>query len=174
MVALARTLRANGHRVRDWGLGRNSGQVDRLLSALRQRVGALVEELGEPLIAVGWSLGGYLAREVAREIPERFVKVITLGSPIVGGPRYTAAAHWYRSRGFDLDEIEREVAERYRRPLTVPVVAIYSKRDGIVAWQACIDHWSPHVRHVEVGSTHLGMAFCPQVLDLVSEEVGAA
>lgn len=133
----------------------------------------MTDELGEPLVAVGWSLGGYLAREVAREIPDRFRKVITLGSPIIGGPRFTAAAGWYLSHGFDLDQIEREVADRYRTPLVVPVVAIYSKRDGIVSWEACIDRWSPGVRHIEVDSTHLGLAFSPQVLDIVAGEVGA-
>jgi hypothetical protein len=89
----------------------------------------------------------------------------------VGGPRFTGAALWYQARGWDLDAIEAEVAARFDTPLEVPVVAIYSKRDGIVAWQSCIDHWSPNVRHLRVSSTHLGLGFSPRVLDLVADEV---
>ena len=53
----------------------------------------------------------------------------------------------------------------------VPVSAIYSRRDGIVAWQACIDRWSPDVRHIEVSETHVGLGFAPRVLATVAQEV---
>ena len=72
---------------------------------------------------IGWSLGGYLAREAAREDPDLVHQVITLGSPVVGGPKYTLVA---------------QVAARNSVPLRTPVVAIYS-RDAVVAWEACID-----------------------------------
>ena len=67
--------------------------------------------------------------------------------------------------------MERAVADRYSTPLRVPVAAIYSRRDGIVAWQACIDHWSPQVRHIEVNETHIGLGFAPNVLAIVAAEV---
>jgi hypothetical protein len=98
--------------------------------------------------------------------------VITLGSPVIGGPRYTATAERYRAQGHDLDELERAVMQRYATPLRAPVSAIYSKRDGIVAWQACVDRWSPDVRHVEVGETHVGLVLSPRVLAVVAEEAG--
>jgi pimeloyl-ACP methyl ester carboxylesterase len=122
-------------------------------------------------VLVGWSLGGYIAREYAREHPREVRRVVTLGSPVIGGPRYTATAEWYRSQGHDLGEIERAIADRYATPLRVPVTAIYSKRDGIVAWRACIDRWSPDVRHIEVSETHVGLGFAPRVLAIVAEEV---
>jgi pimeloyl-ACP methyl ester carboxylesterase len=171
MALVGRRLARAGHRVESWGLGRNTGNVPRLLEAVRERAAALHEEAGEALVAVGWSLGGYLAREAARDLPQCFRKVVTMGSPVVGGPRFTGAAMWYRARGWDLDAIEAEVAARFDTPLEVPVVAIFSKRDGIVAWQSCIDHWSPNVRHLRVSSTHLGLGFSPHVLDLVADEV---
>ncbi len=171
MAVIAAYLRRLGHRACGWGQGRNSGRVPKLLAKVGERVVALTDDLGEPLVAVGWSLGGYIARELARELPERFHRVVTLGSPVVGGPRFTAVAPWYRARGFDLDDIEQRVAERYRTPLRVPVSAIYSKRDGVVAWQACIDSWSPDVRHIEVSETHVGLGFSPRVLAVVGSEV---
>jgi pimeloyl-ACP methyl ester carboxylesterase len=122
-------------------------------------------------VVVGWSLGGFIAREYAREHPGHVRKVITLGTPVIGGPRYTATARRYRAQGHDLDELERAVRSRYATPLTVPVTAVYSKRDGVVAWQACIDRWSPHVSHVEVDETHVGLVLSPRVLAIVAEAV---
>jgi pimeloyl-ACP methyl ester carboxylesterase len=164
-------LRRRGHRARDWGLGRNTGEAKQLRLKLQPVVQESIDAHGQAVVLVGWSLGGYIAREYAREHPHEVSKVITLGSPVIGGPRYTATAEWYRSQGHDLAEMERAVADRYAIPLRVPVTAIYSKRDGVVAWQACIDKWSPQVRHVEVSETHVGLGFAPRVLALVAEEI---
>jgi len=164
-------LRRRGHRAGDWGLGPNTGDVKRLRASLMHVVQQSIATHGEPVVLVGWSLGGYIAREYAREHPGEVRKVVTLGSPVIGGPRYTATADRYRSQGFDLAEIERSVAARYATPLRVPVAAIYSRRDGIVAWRACIDKWSPQVRHIEVSATHLGLVLAPRVLELVADEV---
>jgi len=43
------------------------------------------------------------------------------------------------------------------KPLRMPLAAIYSKRVGILAWQACIDRCSPDIRHIEVSEKHFGM-----------------
>jgi pimeloyl-ACP methyl ester carboxylesterase len=171
MRVLEATLRRRGHRVSDWGLGRNTGEVKRLRAELTGVVESAVATHGEPVVLVGWSLGGYIAREYAREHPGHVRHVVTLGSPVVGGPRYTATAGWYRSQGHDLDELERAVADRYVTALDVPVTAIYSRRDGIVAWRACIDEWSPNVHHVEVGETHLGLVLSPRVIDTVAQAI---
>jgi pimeloyl-ACP methyl ester carboxylesterase len=164
-------LRRRGHRARDWGLGRNTGDARQLRARLKGIVEESIAAHAEAVVLVGWSLGGYIAREYAREHPDEVRKVITLGSPVIGGPRYTATADWYRAQGHDLDEIDRAIAARYETPLRVPVTAIYSRRDGVVAWRACIDHWSPNVRHIEVSETHVGLGFAPRVLAIVAEEV---
>jgi pimeloyl-ACP methyl ester carboxylesterase len=164
-------LRRRGHRVRDWGLGVNNGDARKFREQLERVVGESVAAHGEPVVLVGWSLGGYIAREYAREHPQSVCRIVTLGSPVIGGPRYTATSEWYRSQGHDLAEMERDVKRRYATPLRVPVTAIYSRRDGIVAWQACIDKWSPDVRHLEVSETHIGLGFSPRVLGLVADEI---
>jgi pimeloyl-ACP methyl ester carboxylesterase len=121
---------------------------------------------------VGWSLGGALAREVAREQPQWVERVVTLGTPVVGGPKYTTVGALYRRRGVDVDAIEREAAARDAAlPIRVPVHAIYSRRDGVVAWQACIDRTSPDVEHVEVASTHTGLGFDARVYALIAERL---
>ncbi|MDJ0850639.1 MAG: alpha/beta fold hydrolase [Myxococcota bacterium] len=160
-----------GYRAHGWGLGRNSGEVTELLPRVVERLERLAREEGGPIRLIGWSLGGYLAREAARERPGAAHRVITLGSPVVGGPKYTAVAGAYRRRGVDLDAIEAAVEERNRRPLETPITAVYSRRDGVVAWKACIDRHAPNVEHVEVEATHLGLGFSPDVYRIVAERL---
>ncbi len=164
-------MRWLGYRPRGWGLGRNGGEVPELLPRVVERLESLAREEGGPIGLIGWSLGGYLAREAARECPQAASRVITLGSPVVGGPKYTAVAAAYRRRGVDLDAIEAAVAERNRQTLETPVTAIYSRRDGVVAWKACIDRHTPDVEHVEVETTHLGLGFSPDVYRIVAERL---
>ena len=160
-----------GHDVRGWGLGTNGGDVPALLPRVIAETERCAVATGARVRLVGWSLGGYLAREVARERPDLVERVVTLGSPIVGGPKYTAAADAYRRLGVDLDALEAEIAAREATPLQTPVTAIYSKRDGVVAWQACIDHHNADVEHVEVFSTHVGLGFHADVYALIAQRL---
>ena len=181
-------LRNRGFEAEGWGLGKNlaglnlrhaledlsenwqftppdvyrgEAGVPYLCDLLAARIRERHRELDVPITLVGWSLGGYLAREAARDLPEVVDRVITLGSPVIGGPKYTAAAREFIERGLDLDWIEREIARREERPIRRPVTAIYSRSDGIVSWEAAIDRNNPHVDHVEIKASHLGMIFNP-------------
>lgn len=163
-------LASIGYEARGWGLGRNDGRVPKLVPAVVEQTEKLATEFGRPVRLIGWSLGGYLVREAARERPELAERVITLGAPVAGGPTYTASAPMYVKKGYDLEEIAATVIERERRPITVPVFAVYSRSDGVVAWRACIDTFNnPLVEHHEVASTHLGMVNSPRVFRLVAE-----
>jgi pimeloyl-ACP methyl ester carboxylesterase len=171
---LRRYLDYLGYDVHGWGLGRNHGRVPALIPRIIDAVAAVhAAAAGEPVRLLGWSLGGYLARETARERPDLVQRVITLGSPVVGGPKYTVTGRHYAANGYDLDEIEAFVAARDAVPLKVPVTAIFSKRDGVVAWRACIDRVNPDVEHVEVRATHFGLGLSPDVLELVARRLAA-
>lgn len=164
-------LRLLGYRSFHWGLGRNHGHVAKLMPRVLDRIDAISPAADGPVHLVGWSLGGYIAREAARERPERVRSVITLGSPVIGGPKYTTVAARYQRQGIDLDELERLVDARYERPLTTPVTAVFSKADGVVAWEACIDRRSVGVEHVEVRTTHIGLGFCPEVFGIIASRL---
>ena len=170
-VPLRTFLRLLGHDARGWGLGTNGGDVAALLPRVIAQVERRSVATGMRVRLVGWSLGGVLAREAARDRPDLVERVITLGSPIVGGPKYTAVGRAYALRGVDFDAIEARIAERERTPLRVPVTAIYSKSDGIVAWQACIDRHNDHVEHIEVSSSHTGLGVHAEVLALVAQRL---
>jgi pimeloyl-ACP methyl ester carboxylesterase len=162
-------LRVLGYRSFHWGLGRNHGNVAKLVPRVLDRIEEVANDAEVHL--VGWSLGGYIAREAARERPDRIRSVITLGSPVIGGPKYTTVARRYRRKGHDLDELERLVDARYDKPLQTPVTAVFSKSDGIVAWEACIDRRSCGIEHVEVKTTHIGLGFCPEVYGIIAHRL---
>jgi esterase/lipase len=169
---LRRHLRRAGHHVHRWRLGVNRGNVPALIPQVVARTQSLYERYREPVALVGWSLGGVLAREVARERPELVRCVVTLGSPVIGGPKYTKAAAFYEHvLKEDLDEIERAIEERNQVPIHAPITAIYSRHDAVVQWEACIDRHNEHCRHIEVDATHLSLGFDPKVLRLVSRAI---
>lgn len=162
-------LRAMGYDARGWGFGTNLGDPRRDVERLAGRVLDLVDEAGSAASLVGWSLGGVIAREVARRHPDAVRRVITYGTPVVGGPNHTTVA---RLQGTGSGSGTGRVTRRLdAAPIRVPLTAVFSKRDGIVSWQACIDRSTPGVEHVEVSSTHLGMGVDPDVWAVVVDRL---
>ncbi|MEM1154720.1 MAG: alpha/beta fold hydrolase, partial [Pseudomonadota bacterium] len=124
-----------GYSVHGWQLGRNTGDVAGMLPIVVEQIQALQQQSGDKIHLIGWSLGGIVAREAARDNPKLVKQVISLGSPIVGGPKYTAMGNMYERQGVDVDAIAATIASRESNPIAVPVTSVYSKRDGIVGWQ---------------------------------------
>ena len=174
MRPLGRYLRFLGYDVYDWGLGRNRGKVNQYTQLTGERVRKIHGDRGDvPVTLIGWSLGGVIARETAR-LFEPFVReVITLGTPVVGGPKYTAAANRYaKASNIDLDEFEKEVHARNSAGIRQPITSIYSKLDGVVGWRASIDTYNEHARNIEVYSSHLGIGANGRVWQLIAETLG--
>ena len=132
----------------------------------------LADETDDQVVLVGWSIGGVLAREAAREQPDPVSRVVTFGTPVVGGPSYTALADRYTDER--LAQIRALIEEREQQPIRVPTTAMWSRNDGVVNPVACIDRRSPDVEHVEVGSSHVGMGFDPDVWRTVADRVARA
>lgn len=170
MRPLLRYLCWLGYDARPWGLGRNLGKVEQYVRTLAEHLRGGRGGSGDAtLTLIGWSLGGVIAREVARECPERVRELITIGTPVVGGPRYTRVAELFaRLEHVDLEHLERRIHERNLRPLTCPLTCIYSKSDGIVAWRAAIDRYNPQARNVRVTGSHLGLGLNPLVWRVIA------
>ena len=131
--------------------------VPHLCDLMVRRVQKLHEENGEKIALVGWSLGGSIAREVARDLPDSVSKVVTLGAPLIGGPKYTAAAPVLRKRGLNLDWIEREVDKRNKIPIQCKATAIVSRSDGVVDISASVIPDDEDTHYIEVNVSHFGM-----------------
>ncbi len=171
MRPLGRYLRFLGYEVYEWGQGRNRGDVDHYVQAVGERVAGLHAELGgKTLTLIGWSLGGVIARETARLHAPYVREVITLGTPIIGGPKYTAVAKRFaRASDMDLDKFELEVHERNAAGISQPVTSIYSKLDGVVGWRASVDTYNRQARNIEVLSSHFGIGANGRVWHLIAE-----
>ena len=137
-----------GHRVVGWELGVQRFPIDPALRRLTPKIETLADVAGEPITLVGWSLGGVVAREVARDRPELVAHVIALGSPLHLSPR-----------------------SGRRRPIRVPVTSIYSKRDRVVSWEHSVDRTTPGAVNVEVDSTHAGLGLDPAVWRAIADAV---
>lgn len=150
---------------------RGEAGVPYLSELVVKKVKSLADIHQMKISLVGWSLGGTIAREVARDLPESVEHVVTMGAPIIGGPKYTRAAGYLRQRGLNLDWIEQEVARRNQTPIACKVSAIVSRSDGIVDWSASVDPADKSTRFIEKDLPHLGMGINQMTMQLVLDEL---
>ncbi len=160
-------LRARGYRTHGWRLGLNRGPSPATVEGLSARFRELRERHEQPLSVIGWSLGGIYARELARRFPTEVRRVITLASPFRDVDA-TAVARFFGRRPAAGDE---EVRRRLRTPPPVPCTSFYSRTDGIVAWQSCLEYDAPHCENVEVRTSHCGMGHHPAVLLAIADRL---
>ena len=154
-MELRRALAEAGFRVHPWRQGMNWGAKADTLERLKRAVDLCGAE--QPMVVVGWSLGGLYARELARVEPERVRAVVTLGSPIWGDRRrYTNVWKLYeRVAGHPVDK--PPIADSEEKP-PVPTLAIWSRRDGIVGAPSARGTEANRDKAVEVDSSHMGFA----------------
>jgi hypothetical protein len=173
-VFLRTHLRRLGYRAHDWRHGRNLGITPRLADELEALLLELYDRYGRPVSIVGWSAGGIYAREMARALPHYTRQVITLGSPFNGHPSSTRAWALYRllNRGPQADGLfTEEACARRAAPLDVPTTSIWSRTDGIVAWQCCVAAAAPRTENVEVTATHLGYGHHHETLRVIADRL---
>ncbi|MGA9748927.1 MAG: alpha/beta fold hydrolase [Nocardioides sp.] len=185
LALMARHLRRQGHRTYRSSIHANVGCTRAASEALERRVESIVLKRGRPVRIIGHSLGGLMARGLAARRPDLVNGIVTLGSPLLA----PGAAHALllldlalivrlqsvgRGAGLDImgpDCTAGACAEQSwadsRAPLAraTAFTSVFSRRDGIVDWRSCLD---PQARTVEVRTSHLGMAFDPTVLDIVT------
>jgi pimeloyl-ACP methyl ester carboxylesterase len=154
-MELRRALAEAGFRVHPWRQGVNWGAQPDTLERLKRAV----ERCGhdEPLLLVGWSLGGLYARELARAEPDKVRAVVTLGSPVWGDRRrYTNVWKLYECvAGHPVDQ--PPIPDSEEKP-PVPTLAIWSSRDGIVGIPSARGTDKTRDKAVEVPTTHMGFA----------------
>ena len=177
-IPLRAFLRLRGYAAHGWSLGTNDGRDldprNGLPSERRlvRRLQALKAEYGCPVSLIGWSWGGIYAREMARYCPDNVRIVITLGSPITGDPRANHVWPVFETMtGFRGDEIEPALRHKMQQPPPVPATAIYSRTDGIVAWQCCLEQPTATTENIGILSSHLGLAHNPLALWVIANRL---
>jgi triacylglycerol lipase len=185
--ALARALREQGHRTYRSHIRANVSCTARATEQLEARLESVAERRGRRVSIVGHSLGGMLARSLAVRRPDLVAGIVTLGSPMLAPGAHHAAL----TRSLDAlvrlsragvpglmslecvaGDCARTAFDESRLPVPpeVSFTAVYSRRDGIVDWRACID---PGATAVEVRSSHLGMVVDPAAIRAVTGAVAA-
>lgn len=187
LAAMSRRLRDLGYRTYRTGIVANAGCLDRGTTAIERRLEAIADRRERKVAIVGHSLGGMMARGLAARRPDLVSGIVTLGSPMLapGAAHQLLIAQVRLLRGLSRLGLTQLMGddctsgacalrmwEESRRPLPAGFVftAVYSKRDGIADWRACID---PAGQAREVGSSHVGMALDPAVLGVVVETLAA-
>jgi len=163
-------LARRGYEVHGWGLGRNFGPRSGVEEAMLATIDRLHAESGRKVSLIGQSLGGAYARLLAAQRPDAVRSVITLGSPVTGHPRSSNAWRIYEFTSGKSSMDPRRWQQVTQTP-RVPTTAIYSRSDGVVAWQNSVEPSGPHTESIEVVSSHVGMAVHPAVLYAVAERL---
>lgn len=151
-------LSQKGYAAYGWQLGPNLGPTDAILQGIERRLDDIrAEHGGAKVTLIGHSLGGVLARELAKKRPDAVRQLIVLTSPIHAPtasllvPVYELLSRWYSA---DAEALEAKLNE----PPTVPVTAIYTRTDGIIAWESELEAAGPRRENVEVAGAHVTMA----------------
>jgi pimeloyl-ACP methyl ester carboxylesterase len=168
-LTLREFLRAQGYKAHEWGLGFNLGPREGVLDACLGLVKKLRAESGRKVSLIGWSLGGIYAREMAKLAAEDVRSVITLGTPFKGSPRATNAWRVYEfASGERIDSMD---TNQFASPPPVPTTSIFSRTDGVVAWQCSVERETSQVENIEVEASHIGLGAHPAVVYAIADRL---
>jgi hypothetical protein len=165
-------LENRGYAATGWRQGRNLGLRPGVQHAMTDLVKELSDTHGRKISLIGWSLGGLYARQLAKMMPQRVRQVITLGSPFAAGPKATNAWRVYEmASGRRADQEDARFGGSLSGTPPVPTTAIFSRTDGICAWQGCKEKTSSTSESIEVESSHCGMGHHPAVVYAVADRL---
>ena len=181
LAPIAGLCRWLGHKTFFTGIRSNSNCPRETVMHLERHLERICEDEGR-VVVIGQSLGGVYARELAARRPELIERVITLGSPVrliedssnafvIMTARLVA-----RLRNLDTGCLTQSCSCGMmlmgREPSEVPTTVVYSKTDGVVHWESCIDRsGASTVENVEVMASHVGMGVNTDVFRVVAERL---
>ena len=163
-----------GFSVHDWGHGLNKGprgDLDTWIDGLVPHIEELHACHGHKVALVGWSLGGVFAREVAKKVSHLVSQVITLGSPFALGAEGTNGKLLYQLLNGAAPDFPEHCLARLRKRPPVPTTSVFSRADGVVAWQGSVEPDSARSQSIEVSASHLGLVSHPHVLEIVADRL---
>lgn len=170
-IAIRGFLERLGYKVQGWGRGRNVRAPDSDLESIAAQVVKLHADSGEKVSLIGWSRGGIIAREVARHVPDAVRLVVTLGSPFAAPGASNVKTIWRVLTGQKYEPPTEERISRLAQPIPVPSTSIYTRADGVVAWQACLEEDGPKRENIEVVTTHIGLGFHAPALWVIADRL---
>lgn len=175
-AALRQTLRQAGFAAHDWGQGRDRGPGDMDLNLWLRKLEECVIDVFEaaqsPVTLLGWGLSGIYARELAKRTNPLVRQVITLGTPF-----NTAADPHRRCKVLQVLEAGAQrmplaVRQRLRQCPPVPFSSLYSRDDGLVRWEQCLEKETPETENIEIaGASHYELPQHPRALEVITHRL---
>jgi pimeloyl-ACP methyl ester carboxylesterase len=164
-----------GYAAFDWGKGYNtgpSGNPHRWLAELAEHVASLLESHKGSATLIGWSLGGVYARELGKLLTPKIRQVITIGTPFNATANQTHVGWLLRLLSGSNAKLDPDLQQQLKIPPPVPTTSIYSRSDGIVAWETC-RHAFPTswVEDIEIQGSHIGMGWNRAVMKVVADRL---
>ena len=166
-MELRRALADAGYRVYPWQLGWNLGARTDTVERLKQRLDEIAQ--GRPVLVVGWSLGGVFARELARAAPDKVRAVVTLGSPFSQDPHLNNVWRLYELVAGH--KVDNPPIPRITAKPPVPTLAIWSRKDGIIAPAAARGAPEESNQDVEFSCTHMAFGVSRRTARAVVREI---
>jgi len=168
-------LESLGYQVEGWELGRNVHVNSQRIQAMSNCLTQLHRRTGRKVSIIGWSLGGLLARELAKLHPEAVRQVISLGSPLSSHPGISKVRKLFEA----LNGPETAIRTKAKlgdieRPPEVPSTSVYTKADGVVAWTGSLQPEGPQRENVEVRASHIGLGVNPTVMWVLADRLAQA
>lgn len=172
--ALRRFLDRLGYATYGWEQGFNLGPTQAVLDGMTARLQRLGDLHATRVSLIGWSLGGVFARELARRMPERVRRVVTLAAPF-RRPDTSNVAFLYRALApLHAEHLSEETLFRMASPLMVPTTAIFTRADGIVAWASCLEDEGHGRENIEVTGSHMGLPHNPAAMLAIADRLALA
>ncbi len=182
LYPLARRLELVGHRVFFGGIWCNADCPVQTVQNLEQVLRDAAQATGDKVIAIGHSLGGIYARELAKLFPELVERAILLGAPLkhpVESTNHpikamaTMMVNLHRAclHGFGL--FHEQALRLPQVPPEVPETIVYTRSDGVVDWRSCLES-GPCVEAIEVSGSHCGLAMNVEVWNVIKSRLGRA
>ncbi len=179
-VPMRNVLKRIGYDAHGWDSGRNIKVDNALIRRLESQLGRLNDASGRKVSLVGWSLGGVLARELAKLHPEKVRLVISLGSPISDDRGHTHARRLFEMlNGKEPEPMQDGRFRGLDEAPPVPTTSIFTKTDGIVHWRGSVQH--PHkaaaeqpTENIQVHASHCGLGVNPSVMIAIADRLAQA
>ena len=167
-------LKSKGFKVYGWDQGFNINYTQKVENKLIRQIKRVSEKHGQKVALIGWSLGGITVRIAAWKAMDYISQIISLGAPFKGLRKGATNVDWWFQliTGQKVEDFNPTWLKQAEEQPLVPSTSIYSRKDGMVAWDTCIDsEEGPITQNIEVSSNHLGFGFDPEVWMIVYDRL---
>lgn len=162
-------LTVQGFAPHSWAGGINLGPMPKMFEAIDRQLDEITHTTGKPVSIVGISLGGTIARELAKRKPDHVKRLVTLLSP-VSLPVVSPLAPLAQATAMLWDSASLGPLESMAKPPPVPYTAVVSPMDGIVDWRICVPA-EKGADIVEINGPHMTIASNPDAMRVLADRL---